>query len=103
MPDNKKCFNGSYDVCFAYSSVGEFAISICENQPLLNCLFEAASAVGTVGLTLGITPDLHIISQSILILLMYLGRVGGLTLIYAMFSDKNRKNAKLPTEKITVG
>ena len=54
-------------------------------------------------LTLGITPDLHIISQSILILLMYLGRVGGLTLIYAMFSDKNRKNAKLPTEKITVG
>ena len=82
---------------------GGVAISICENQPLLNCLFEAASAVGTVGLTLGITPDLHIISQSILILLMYLGRVGGLTLIYAMFSDKNRKNAKLPTEKITVG
>ena len=82
---------------------GGIAISICENQPLLNCLFEAASAVGTVGLTLGITPDLHIISQSILILLMYLGRVGGLTLIYAMFSDKNRKNAKLPTEKITVG
>ena len=72
---------------------GGIAISICENQPLLNCLFEAASAVGTVGLTLGITPDLHIISQSILILLMYLGRVGGLTLIYAMFSDKNRKNA----------
>ena len=82
---------------------GGITISICENQPLLNCLFEAASAVGTVGLTLGITPDLHIISQSILILLMYLGRVGGLTLIYAMFSDKNRKNAKLPTEKITVG
>ena len=82
---------------------GGIAISICENQPLLNCLFEAASAVGTVGLTLGITPDLHIISQSILILLMYLGRVGGLTLIYAMFSDKNRKNAKLPIEKITVG
>ena len=82
---------------------GGIAISICENKPLLNCLFEAASAVGTVGLTLGITPDLHIISQSILILLMYLGRVGGLTLIYAMFSDKNRKKAKLPTEKITVG
>ena len=82
---------------------GGIAISICENLPLLTCLFEAASAVGTVGLTLGITPDLHMVSQSILILLMYLGRVGGLTLIYAMFSDKNRKNAKLPTEKITVG
>ena len=71
--------------------------------PLSSCLFEAASAVGTVGLTLGITPKLHILSQIILIILMYLGRVGGLTLIYAVFSDKNKRKAKLPLDKIIVG
>ena len=82
---------------------GGLAISIYEDIPLLDCLYEAASAVGTVGLTLGITPKLHVFSQVVLIMLMYLGRVGGLTLIYAVFSGRNRGNAKLPLEKITVG
>ena len=82
---------------------GGVAISVYEGLPLLNCLYEAASAVGTVGLTLGITPELHVFSQVVLIILMYLGRVGGLTLIYAVFSGRNKGNAKLPLEKITVG
>ena len=82
---------------------GGIAISVYEGLPLLDCLYEAASAVGTVGLTLGITPGLHIFSQVVLIILMYLGRVGGLTLIYAVFSGKKGENAKLPVEKITVG
>ena len=82
---------------------GGLAISIYEELPLLDCLYEAASAVGTVGLTLGITPKLHMFSQIVLIILMYLGRVGGLTLIYAVLSGRNRGNAKLPLEKITVG
>ncbi len=78
-------------------------ISTYENLPLSSCLYETASAVGTVGLTLGITPQLHIPSQMILIVLMYLGRVGGLTLIYATLSAKNIGNAKLPLERITIG
>ena len=88
---------------FALFFGGGIAISVYEGLPLLNCLYEAASAVGTVGLTLGITPDLHVFSQVVLIILMYLGRVGGLTLIYAVFSGRNKGNAKLPLEKITVG
>ena len=40
---------------------GGITISVYEGLPLLTCLYEAASAVGTVGLTLGITPELHII------------------------------------------
>ena len=83
--------------------LGGIAISVYEGLPLLDCLYEAASAVGTVGLTLGITPKLHMFSQIVLIILMYLGRVGGLTLIYAVFSGRNKGNAKLPLEKITVG
>ena len=88
---------------FTLFFVGGIAISIYEDFPLLDCLYEAASAVGTVGLTLGITPELHVFSQVVLIILMYLGRVGGLTLIYAVFFGRNKKNAKLPLEKITVG
>ena len=82
---------------------GGVFISIYENLPLSSCLYEAASAAGTVGLTLGITPQLHIPSQMALIALMYLGRVGGLTLIYAALSGKKTSNAKLPLEEITVG
>ena len=88
---------------FALFFGGGIAISVYEGLPLLNCLYEAASAVGTVGLTLGITPELHVFSQVVLIILMYLGRVGGLTLIYAVFSGRNKGNAKLPLDKITVG
>ena len=82
---------------------GGVFISVYENLPLSACLYETASAVGTVGLTLGITPQLHIPSQMVLIALMYLGRVGGLTLIYAALSGKKTNGAKLPQEKITIG
>ena len=58
---------------------GGITISVYEGLSLQLCLYEAASAVGTVGLTLGVTPGLHIISRMILIVLMYLGRVGGMT------------------------
>ena len=82
---------------------GGIFISVYEHLPLSDCLYETSSAVGTVGLTLVITPQLHIPSQIVLIILMYLGRVGGLTLIYATLSGKKAGNAKLPQEKITVG
>lgn len=81
---------------------GGLIISRVENLPLLDCLFETASAVATVGLTLGITPEVGIVSQSILILLMYVGRVGGLTLVFAAVSNK-QKTVRLPQEKLTVG
>ncbi|MDO4328959.1 MAG: potassium transporter TrkG [Lachnospiraceae bacterium] len=82
---------------------GSFLISRMERLPLLTCLFETASAIGTVGLTLGITPDLGLVSQGILILLMYFGRVGGLTLIFAALSGSQSQTARLPLEKLTVG
>jgi trk system potassium uptake protein TrkH len=82
---------------------GGCIISRLEQLPLLTCLFETASAVGTVGLSLGITPQLGMVSRSILVLLMYLGRVGGLTLIYAALSRRQGNTARLPQEKLTVG
>ena len=82
---------------------GAAVISTAEELPLGACLYETASAAGTVGLTLGLTPQLGVLSQSILILLMYFGRVGGLTLIYAAFSGHDLSYARYPQEKITVG
>ena len=82
---------------------GAAVISTAEELPLGACLYETASAAGTVGLTLGLTPQLGVLSQSILILLMYFGRVGGLTLIYAAFSGHDLTYARYPQEKITVG
>ena len=82
---------------------GGFLISRIESLPLLTCLYETASAIGTVGLTLGITPDLGIESQIILIVLMYIGRVGGLTLIFSALSGNQGNTARPPQEKITVG
>lgn len=82
---------------------GAVAINIIEGIPFELCIFETASAVGTAGLTLGITTSLGLASQIILIILMFLGRVGGLTLIYATISGINKNLSKLPQEKITVG
>lgn len=82
---------------------GSLMISIMEGIPMLTSLFETASAVGTVGLTLGVTPELGVLSRLILILLMFLGRVGGLTLIFAALSGTKKTAQKLPQEKITVG
>lgn len=82
---------------------GALFISRLEHLPLLTCLFETASAIGTVGLSLGITPGLTPISHIILMGLMFFGRVGGLTLIFATISGLDNSHAKLPQERITVG
>ena len=82
---------------------GGMVISILEELPVVECLFEAASAIGTVGLTLGITSRLSIISRIILICLMYLGRVGGLTIVFAATSNRQHNHSRFPLEKITVG
>lgn len=83
--------------------VGGMVISRAENLPLMICLFESASAVGTVGLTLGITPGLEMVSRLVLISLMFFGRVGGLTLIFATLPATKNTLSRLPLEKITVG
>ena len=82
---------------------GASVISAVEEIPLSKCIFETGSAVATVGLSLGLTPTLGMISRVILMLLMFFGRVGGLTIIYAALSTKTMEVSKCPEEKITVG
>lgn len=78
-------------------------ISKFEHIPLVASLFETSSAIGTVGLTLGITTKLRMLSKAILMMLMFFGRVGGLTLIYAALPSSGSKNSRLPLENISIG
>ncbi|MEA4891245.1 MAG: potassium transporter TrkG [Peptococcaceae bacterium] len=78
-------------------------ICCLEGVSLTASLFEAASAIGTVGLSLGITGELSLLSRLLLIGLMYFGRVGCLTMIYAFAEHQTGAAAQLPLEKITVG
>ena len=77
-------------------------ISAIEGLPLVSALFETSSAIGTVGLTLGITPSLGYISRGILIGLMFFGRVVGMTLIFFFHTTVQihfSEIRKLPTKK----
>jgi len=83
--------------------IGSFFISGYEGVPLVDAMFETASAIATVGLTTGITPGLSSPSKAILICFMYLGRVGGMTLAYAASSVNVIPLSKQATEKVNVG
>lgn len=83
--------------------IATMSILILQNMNEIDVIYEVTSAMSTVGMTVGITRDMNIFSRIILILLMYLGRVGGLT--FALSFTQNRKVPKLRriSEKISIG
>lgn len=83
--------------------VSTIAISAIENLPVLEVLFECTSALATVGITLGITGGLSMVSKLIIIILMLCGRVGSVTVLLALSSDKNKATSRLPLEKLQIG
>ena len=78
-------------------------ICCVDGVSLMEALFEAASAVATVGLSLGITPGLSLVSRTVLVCLMYLGRAGGLTMMYALVERDEGYKSKYPQEPVAVG
>jgi len=80
-------------------------LSITENADFMTLFFEAMSAFGTVGLSLGHTPDLSILGRIIISITMFAGRVGPLTLVLALAqrASRNKGNLKYPEDKIMVG
>ena len=82
------------------------AMSIFDPQTeFLNLMYEASSAIGTVGLSADLTPHLTRASHVVLMLLMYIGRIGPLTraLVFAGKSNKSDKFRELPEKKIMLG
>lgn len=102
MDENVRAAGAIFFLYIFLSLGGAFVLSSVENLPYLTSLFETTSAVATVGLSLGVTPNLGTFSRLMLITLMFVGRVGGLTLIYATVSRRGG-GAKLPQERVTVG
>ncbi|MGM9940818.1 MAG: TrkH family potassium uptake protein [Bulleidia sp.] len=84
-------------------AAGTLIISISDGLKLMPSLFEVASAIGTVGLTTGITTGLSTLSRLLVIFLMYIGRVGGLTLVFAARAKLHTYQSKLPEERVMVG
>ena len=82
---------------------GGILICCVDRVPLMDTLFEAASAIGTVGLSLGGTARFSLFSRMVLVFLMYFGRVGGLTMIYAFAAGNGTSVAQFPQEPVTVG
>ena len=86
-------------------SMGVFVVLFCLIQPgdFLNLLFELVSALGTVGLTRGITSTLLPAGKVLIILAMFFGRVGPITMALAFNRQNARTLRKYPEEKIRVG
>ena len=86
---------------------GTLIISFIENGrfPLADILFEASSAMGTVGVSAIGTPNLHPASRAVLLPMMFLGRVGPLTLAFAVAKRQGRIKtlSKHPEERIMIG
>ena len=78
-------------------------LSISEPLPFLNLLFEVVSAFGTVGLTTGITPSLSDVGKGALILTMFAGRIGPITLVLALAMREEKKLVHYPEGKIIIG
>ncbi|WP_442891498.1 TrkH family potassium uptake protein [Dendrosporobacter sp. 1207_IL3150] len=96
----------SFSVVFIAAALVIFIammLSISENFPFMSILFEVVSAFGTVGLSTGITPSLTEVGKLWIILTMFAGRVGPVTLALAL-ALKNKKQAiQYPVGKITIG
>ena len=69
----------------------------------IELLYETVSAFTTAGLTLGLTPSLSIIGKVLIIIMMYLGRVGPLTVVLALTREKRDNGIKYPEGKILIG
>ncbi|MFE4711487.1 MULTISPECIES: TrkH family potassium uptake protein [unclassified Paenibacillus] len=78
-------------------------LSVTEQASFLAVLFEAVSAFGTSGITMGLTPELTTIGKMLIIILMFVGRIGPLTLAYALKPKKSKELYRYPEGNITIG
>lgn len=82
---------------------GAVVICLVQTLPLTDVLFETFSAIGTAGMTTGITRSLMPVSQAVIIFLMYCGRVGSISFAVALLEKRALPPVTLPREDITIG
>jgi trk system potassium uptake protein TrkH len=82
--------------------IAMFLSMVEHKQPFLDILFETTSAFATVGLTLGVTPELSTVGKIIICATMYIGRLGPLTLTYWLTTDRRPVKRYYPEGKIII-
>ncbi|MBC2856580.1 MAG: TrkH family potassium uptake protein [Cetobacterium sp.] len=90
-------------ISIIYVSIVIMLMLMVENFRFEEIIFEVISAFGTVGLSMGITADLSIFSKILIIITMFIGRLGPLTFALALGEAKVKENVKYPKENILVG
>lgn len=85
--------------------LGIIVLSISEQQSFIDICFEAFSGFATVGLTAGVTPSLSMVGKIVVIILMYIGRIGPITMMLSFMrkSQKNKGNIVYPKGEIIIG
>jgi trk system potassium uptake protein TrkH len=83
--------------------VSTVIISAIEDMELTPVVFEIVSAISSCGLSMGITTQLSDISEGLITLIMFFGRIGGLSFIVSLSNNNIQAKAQLPEEKIMVG
>lgn len=82
---------------------GGLIICMIQRLPLKDVMFEVTSAIGTVGMSTGITRELKAASRLVIMLLMYCGRIGSLSFAFALFEHKHPAVVRMPKEDIQIG
>ena len=103
---NEKLIKQSLSLLIAYLIIiltATLIIGSYENYTLMEILFEVVSAIGTVGLSLGLTGTCAVATKIIIIILMYIGRLGALTLFDLLLKDTNDTIVEKPEGKVLVG
>ena len=85
------------------AAVSVFVLLAVEQMPMMAVVFEAFSALGTVGLSLGVTPDLSAAGRLIVIVLMFIGRLGPLTLTSSLTGAAHEPRIRRPRGRIMIG
>lgn len=83
--------------------VSAILIAALDSVPMIDAMFETFSAIGTVGMTTGITRDLNVLSKAILIVMMYCGRLGSLSFALSFTERKRIAPVQQPAEQIPIG
>jgi len=103
---SKDVLQQTHSIIFIYGAVsvlGVILLCSVDSCAMKDALFEVVSAVGTVGLTTGITQSLSDISKMMLALFMLFGRVGGLSMMLALTASLKSPPVNYPEEKISIG
>ena len=89
-------------ISLSFVFIATFILTLTEHASFMQILFEVVSAFGTVGLTIGLTPHLSITGKVVIMLVMFTGRIGSLT-IASILAKKKESYIRYPKEDVFIG